>query len=404
LNITESTLEQTALQWLKDLGYEVLFGPDISPEGKAERFFAPTNPLPTLQEREDYKDVVLTGRLRKSLRAINPDIPDEAIEDAVRKITRTDIVGAYCSTPLLVENNRRFHRMLTDGIPVEYRRKPSPRPSSAGRGRSESEGEGFGAKPELEVLLKGVFDKKRLLDLILNFVVFEDDGAQVVKKVAAYHQYHAVNKAVNSTISACGIETEPDLLFGRFPAHEEGNPFAVKEEQVPYGRDTKQFGDRRIGVIWHTQGSGKSLLMVFYAGKIIRHPAMKNPTLLVITDRNDLDDQLFGTFSGCKDLLRQTPVQAESRGHIKELLKVVSGGVIFTTIQKFLPDIKGGSYPVLSERENIVVIAKVFYPEKLHTAISFFSYPLLPDLLHPMSFLQNPVQSSMPLQHPQKKT
>jgi len=210
---------------------------------------------------------------------------------------------------------------------------------------------------QLEVLLKGVFDKKRLLDLILNFVVFEDDGAQIVKKVAAYHQYHAVNKAVNSTISACGIEAEPDLLFGRFPAPEERNPFSVKEEQAPYGRDTKQFGDRRIGVVWHTQGSGKSLLMVFYAGKIIRHPAMKNPTLLVITDRNDLDDQLFGTFSGCKDLLRQTPVQAESREHIKELLKVASGGVIFTTIQKFLPDIKGGSYPVLSERENIVVIA-----------------------------------------------
>jgi type I restriction enzyme R subunit len=471
LNITESTLEDTALQWLKDLGYEVLFGPDMACDGL----------FPERDLTANYTDVVLTGRLRKSLRAINPDIPDEAIEDAVRKITRTDIVGAYCNTPLLVENNRRFHRMLTDGVDISYQaegrevhdkvwlidigdlanndwlavnqftviegqknRRPdilifingiplavielknpadenatirhafnqlqtykedisslfvfnelmvvsdglearmgtltanyerfmpwrtisgadyypqltsSHRPSPSERGRSESEGEGFVAKPELEVLLKGVFDKKRLLDLILNFVVFEDDCAQVVKKVAAYHQYHAVNKAVNSTISACGIEAEPDMLFGRFPAHEEGNPFAVKEEQAPYGRDAKQLGDRRIGIIWHTQGSGKSLLMVFYAGKIIRHPAMKNPTLLVITDRNDLDDQLFGTFCGCKDLLRQTPVQAESRDHIKELLKVASGGVIFTTIQKFLPDIKGGSYPVLSERENIVVIA-----------------------------------------------
>lgn len=467
-SLTESTLEEIALSWLKDLGYEVLFGPDISPEGDT------LTPALSQRERGSYSDVVLIGRLRKALRAINPNIPDEAIEDAVRKATRTE-------SPSLVENNRRFHRMLTDGVDVSYMAEsrevhdkvwlidiedlanndwlavnqftvvegqknrrpdilifinglplavielknpadekatikhafnqvqtykedisslfvfnelmvvsdglearmgtltanwerfmpwrtmsgadyyppltPSPRPSSTGRGGSEAEGEGFVAKPELEVLLKGVFEKKRLLDLILNFVVFEDDGAQVIKKVAAYHQYHAVNKAVNSTISACGIEAEPDLLYGRFPASEEGNPFSVKEEQAPYGSGAKEFGDRRIGVVWHTQGSGKSLLMVFYAGKIIRHPAMRNPTLLVITDRNDLDDQLFGTFSGCKDLLRQTPMQAESREHIKELLKVASGGVIFTTVQKFLPDIKGGSYPVLSERENIVVIA-----------------------------------------------
>ena len=443
--LTENVLEQTALQWLKALGYEVLFGPDISPDGDT------FTPALSLWERASYGEVVLIGRLRKALTQINPNIPEDAIDDAVRKVTRAE-------SPSLVENNRRFHRMLTDGIDVSYmsegreihdkvwlfdiedftnndwlavnqftvveghrNRRPdiivfinglplalielkNPADEKAtirhafnqlqtykadisglfifnelmivsdgleARMGTLTSGwdrfmpwrtiDGVDVAPpgsvQLEVLLKGVFEKKRLLDLILNFVVFEDDGAQVIKKVAAYHQYHAVNKAVNSTLSACGIEAEPDLLFGRFPAPEEGNPFYVKEEGAPYGKETKQFGNRRIGVVWHTQGSGKSLLMVFYAGKVIRHPAMGNPTLVVITDRNDLDDQLYGTFSGCKDLLRQTPVQAESREHIRELLKVASGGVIFTTIQKFLPDTKGVSYPVLSERENIVVIA-----------------------------------------------
>ena len=484
--LTESTVEDTTLSWFEDLGYEVLFGPDIAFDG----------PEPEREPAANYSDVILSGRLREALAAINPNIPDMALDDAIRKVTRTE-------SPSLIENNRRFHRMLTDGVDISYmadgrevhdkvwlldieelmnndwlavnqftvveghknRRPdivifinglplavielknpadekatirhafnqlqtykedisslfvfnelmvvsdglearmgtltanwerfmpwrtisgtdfqpplipspyPSPTPSPTGRGRGEgaehgrgNEGEGFARKSELEVLLKGVFDKKRLIDLVLNFITFEDDGAQVEKKVAAYHQYHAVNKAVDCTISACGIEAEPNLLYGRFPAPEEVDPFLVKEKPTPYGRSAKQFGDRRIGVVWHTQGSGKSLLMVFYAGKIIRHPAMKNPTLVVITDRNDLDDQLFGTFSGCKDLLRQTPVQAESREHLRELLQVAAGGVIFTTIQKFLPSPQpspsgrggkgeGGRQPVLSGRENIVVIA-----------------------------------------------
>jgi len=210
---------------------------------------------------------------------------------------------------------------------------------------------------ELEVLLKGVFDKRRFLDFILNFIVFEDDGAGIVKKMAAYHQFHAVNKAVEYTLSACGIEAEPRQLYGRFPAHEEMNPFEVREPSAPYGMGSDHFGSRRIGVIWHTQGSGKSLFMAFFAGKVIRHPDMENPTLVVITDRNDLDEQLFGTFSSCNDLLRQTPVQAENREHLKELLRVPAGGVVFTTIQKFLPDLKGQQYPELSPRRNIVVIA-----------------------------------------------
>jgi type I restriction enzyme R subunit len=158
--------------------------------------------------------------------------------------------------------------------------------------------------------------------LIRHFVVFESSKSSLEKKIAGYHQFHAVNKAVECTLDAASPK-----------------------------------GDRRVGVVWHTQGSGKSLTMVFYAGKIVEHPAMSNPTLVVLTDRNDLDGQLFGTFSACKDLLRQTPAQADSREHLQELLRVSSGGVIFTTIQKFLPESKGQKYPPLSDRRNIVVIA-----------------------------------------------
>jgi type I restriction enzyme R subunit len=175
---------------------------------------------------------------------------------------------------------------------------------------------------QLETLIKGVFAPQRLLDLLRYFVVFEQDEGRLIKKVAAYHQYHAVNKAVDSTIDA-----------------------------------TDAGGDQRVGVIWHTQGSGKSLSMLFYAGKIIQHPAMENPTLVILTDRNDLDDQLFGVFAAGQELLRQEPVQAQSRDHIQELLRVASGGVVFTTIQKFGPEGRSTEYPLLSERRNIVFIA-----------------------------------------------
>jgi type I restriction enzyme R subunit len=176
------------------------------------------------------------------------------------------------------------------------------------------------SRPEMEVLLKGVFEKSRLLDIIKNFIVFEVTQKETLKKLAAYHQYHATNRAISRTIEATGSN-----------------------------------GDRRCGVVWHTQGSGKSLTMVFYAGKLIQ--VLDNPTIVVLTDRNDLDGQLFDVFVKCKENLRQTPVQAENRNHIKELLKVASGGVIFTTIQKFFPDEKGQQYPLLSDRKNIVVIA-----------------------------------------------
>ncbi len=174
--------------------------------------------------------------------------------------------------------------------------------------------------PELEVLIKGIFAKERFLDLLQHFIVFEVDSDRIIKKMAGYHQFHAVNTAIARTVEAASPQ-----------------------------------GDRRVGVVWHTQGSGKSLTMAFYAGKMIQHPAMANPALVILTDRNDLDDQLFSTFAACADLLRQNPVQAENREHLQELLSVASGGVVFATIQKFSTE--NEKYPQLSDRRNIVFIA-----------------------------------------------
>ena len=178
-------------------------------------------------------------------------------------------------------------------------------------------------EPELRVLVRGLFERSRLLRYLRHCIVFEEDsGGRIVKKIAGYHQYHATQAAVEAVVTA----SRPD-------------------------------GDRRGGVVWHTQGAGKSLTMVFFAGQIVLHPAMANPTLVVITDRNDLDGQLFGTFSRCRDLLRQDPEQADSRAHLRSLLKRASGGVVFTTVQKFFVDEKGADHPLLSARRNIVVIA-----------------------------------------------
>ncbi|NLF77953.1 MAG: type I restriction endonuclease subunit R, partial [Chloroflexi bacterium] len=191
--------------------------------------------------------------------------------------------------------------------------------------------------PELATLIEGVFEHRRLLDLLRDFTVFNDTGSGLIKIIAGYHQYHAVRHAIESTIRASGLGKD------------------VAEDPADYGLSsvrTQSRGDKRAGVIWHTQGSGKSLLMVFYAGQLVRHPAMANPTLVVLTDRNDLDDQLFTTFSMCRDLLRQTPVQAQSREDLVALLNRASGGVIFTTLQKF-----GEITEPLTTRLNVVVIA-----------------------------------------------
>ncbi|MDO8771054.1 MAG: type I restriction endonuclease subunit R [Burkholderiaceae bacterium] len=427
--ITESVVEEAALAWLEGLGYAVLHGPDIAiGEPAAER----SDP--------NYRDVVLEGRLRQTLGHLNPELPAEALEDAYRKLTRTD-------APSLVERNRAVHRMLVDGVTVEYRRSdgsiagaqarvldfetpenndwlavnqftvaegqhtrrpdvvlfvnglplavielknpadenatiwsayqqlqtyqaqvPSlfatnaalivsdgvqARIGTLGAGkewfkpwRTITGREDAAAKlAELQVVLEGVFDKRRFLNLVRHFIVFEDTGGgKLAKKMAGYHQFHAVNVAVEETLRAARRVAEhraADVLGQYKSGHQPGG----------------EPGDRRVGVVWHTQGSGKSLTMAFYAGRVILHPAMENPTIVMLTDRNDLDDQLFGTFARCHDLLRQPPVQAADRADLREKLKVASGGVVFTTIQKFFPEEKGDRHPILSGRRNIVVIA-----------------------------------------------
>ena len=199
--------------------------------------------------------------------------------------------------------------------------------------------------PQLQVMLEGVCAFSRFLPLVRDFIVFEDDGSgALAKKMAGYHQFHAVGTAVTETLRAAEMQRSSGM--GERPGRYESGR-----------REGGDPGDRRIGVVWHTQGSGKSLTMAFYAGRIVREPAMANPTIVVLTDRNDLDDQLFGTFSRCRDLLRQPPVQAESRADLRNKLAVESGGVVFTTIQKFFPEEKGDRHPQLSDRRDIVVIA-----------------------------------------------
>lgn len=429
---TESVVEEAALEWLTRLGYSVLHDPDIAAGGPAAE-----------REESGYRDVVLEARLRAALLRLNPDLPREALEDAHRKLMRLD-------APSLIERNRAIHRMLVDGINVEFRRKDGSiggaqvrlidfddpaqndwlavnqftvaegqhlrRPdivlfvnglplavvelkntadegadvwaafrqlqtyqaqipalfatnvalvaSDGAQARIGSLGAGREwFKPwrtitgrdeaiklaELQVVLEGVFEQRRFLDLIRYFVVFEAlDGGKLVKKMAGYHQFHAVNVALEETLRAA-IPQESwhkSQGFAENDGRYDAAPMAGGED-----------GDRRVGVVWHTQGSGKSLTMAFYAGRVILAPEMENPTIVVLTDRNDLDDQLFGTFARCRDLLRQPPVQAEDRADLRTKLSVAGGGVVFTTIQKFFPEERGDRHPILSERRNIVVIA-----------------------------------------------
>jgi len=209
------------------------------------------------------------------------------------------------------------------------------------------DGEGDAPKTalELEVLVRGVFERQRFLDLLQHFIVFEEDpdSGALHKIIAGYHQFHAVNAAVEETVRASGM-AEDGMAKDQSGTYWAGRMHGGKP------------GDRRAGVVWHTQGSGKSFSMLFFAARVVRHPAMRNPTLVVLTDRNDLDDQLFGQFQRCADILGQTPVQASGREHLRELLNRASGGVIFTTIHKFMPE-KGEPMPELSARLNIVVIA-----------------------------------------------
>jgi len=426
-NLVEKDIELAALDWFQGLSYKILHGPHIAPGEPSA-------------ERAAFDEVVLAGRLREAIRRLNPAVPEEAREEALRKVLR---VG----TPSLTQTNRAFHRMLRNGVPVEYPRadgsiagddvrlvdfenvaandwlavnqftviegQQNRRPDivifvnglplglielknavdedatiwsayaqvqtykaeipsllhynallvlsdglEARIGSLTANQEWFkvwrtidgqhDAAPgtlELETLIRGVFERQRFLDLLQHFIAFEEDpdSGALQKIIAGYHQFHAVNAAVEETVRASGMSEETPMV------REEGGYWSGR---MHGGKP----GDRRAGVVWHTQGSGKSFSMLFYAGRIIRDPAMQNPTLVVLTDRNDLDDQLFGQFQRCHDILGQTPVQAESRERLRELLAVASGGVVFTTIQKFFPE-KGEKMPALSQRRNIIVIA-----------------------------------------------
>ena len=424
--LSESVVEQAALDWFRGLGYDVVGGPDMPPGPQSLR--------------ESYADAIFPSVVRGALDRLNPNLPTDALDDAFRRLTRPE--GSN-----LEARNRAFHRFAVNGVTVEYRdgqgairgapvwvfdfeqpsnndwlvvnqfrveesnnnRRPdivlfvnglplavielknpadedatlrsawqqlrtyqAELPSLFAFNAVLAVSDGVEArlgtltagwewfKPwrtisgeelapvfltELQVAIEGVFEKRRFLALLRDFIVFEDDGGgQLAKKMTGYHQFHAVETAVGETLRAAELQRATDVgeERGRYESGRKpgGNP-----------------GDRRIGVVWHTQGSGKSLTMAFYAGRIIREPAMANPTVVVLTDRNDLDDQLFGTFARCRDLLRQPPLQADSRADLRSKLAVEAGGVVFTTIQKFFPEEKGDRHPLLSERRNIVVIA-----------------------------------------------
>jgi type I restriction enzyme R subunit len=402
--LSEAAVEKVVLDHLAGLGYAISFDAEIGPDGKAP-------------EREAYADVVLAKRLIAAIEKLNPAIPSEARGDALRKVLATEM-------PSLVEENRRLHKLMVEGVVVEFysedgtirgdkvrlidfenlaandwlatgqftviesgiNRRPdivvfvnglplgvielkAPGGENATLSGAHNQlqtyktqipslfrtnavlvtsdgitarigsltadqerfmpwrttdGKVIAAKgqPELNILIEGIFDRRRLLDLLHDFTVFGETGSGLAKIIAGYHQFHAVRHAVEKTVEASAPQ-----------------------------------GDRKVGVIWHTQGSGKSLLMAFYAGQLVRRTELENPTIVVITDRNDLDDQLFNTFSMCRDLIRQTPTQADSRDDLQTALSRASGGVIFTTIQKFSPATGEATYPMLSDRRNIVVIA-----------------------------------------------
>ncbi|GAB2954982.1 type I restriction endonuclease subunit R [Hymenobacter coalescens] len=451
--LTESAIEEFAIELLEQLEYQYCYGPDLAPDG----------PSP---ERASFADVLLLERLRGAIALLNPTVPAEAREDALRQVQRI-------ASPELLANNEVFHRLLTEGVPVQYQKdgqdrgdvvwladfqRPdrneflavnqftviengyNKRPDlvlfvnglplvvlelknaadeqatlksaykqletykalipglftyngllvisdglearagslSAGLSRFMAWKSADGvadASPlvgQLETLIWGMLAPATLLDLLRHFVVFEKSKKEdpqtgvitiaTVKKVAAYHQYYAVNAAVYSTLRAAGHVPDDNVAVaapsaGRGYGRSTVRPTLAEEAPEQYGLPgvaAQEFGDRKGGVVWHTQGSGKSLTMVFYTGKIVQ--LLDNPTVVVITDRNDLDDQLFDTFAASVQLLRQEPYQVKDRDDLKDKLRVASGGVVFSTIQKFQPE-EGNVYEELSARSNIIVIA-----------------------------------------------
>ena len=429
--ITEDQLEQLCLDWFREGGYEYANGYDIAHDGDTP-------------ERDDYKQVLLAGRLLDALQRINPQIPVATLEEQVVHVLSKP------EHPVLIQNNRNFQQYLLDGMPVEYTPSLSvPLPEGEGKKRdhvqlidfhnpdnnqflvvnqftvkgtkmnrrpdvvvfinglpiavielknpADESADVWGAwnqlqtyrdeisdlfvfnealvisdgitarvgsltapkerfmpwrtirnendRPvleyELEKIVKGFFDRKLLLDYIRYFVLFEQDGDRLIKKIAGYHQFHAVREAVRVTLIASHA---PDKNLR-------------ETERATYGKEVKP-GSRKAGVVWHTQGSGKSISMVCYAGMLLQQPEMQNPTLVVVTDRNDLDNQLFDNFVAAKMLLKQVPVRADSRDDLRELLESrQSGGIIFTTVQKFSLLNGEEHHPALSQRSNIVVIS-----------------------------------------------
>ena len=403
-NYTESELELAALEWFEQIGYEVTTESDVSPDSD--------NPI-----RESYGEVVLKERLMSALEQVNPTLPSDAVEEAFRQITipqhpgwlennhafhrmvteGIDVQvrqpdGSFKTEKALVFNKENPEAndflvvnqftvkqdkttkrpdivVFVNGLPIAVFELKNPANEGVGTEEAYNQIQTYkdtiptlfthnelvvlgdvnsligtatsplsrystwrtldgdtiapNSLPQLEVLIKGVFDKHRLIDIIHHYILFQVNGEDVFKIFTAYHQYHAVHTAVEATARAISDQ-----------------------------------GDRRIGVVWHTQGSGKSLTMVFYAARLMQDPRLKNPTLIVITDRNDLDDQLFTTFSCCRELLRCLPVQTESRSKLRELLnQKSSGGIIFSTIQKFAPETGESSMSVLTDRSNVIVMA-----------------------------------------------
>ena len=403
--ITEDHLEQQCLEWFKELGYRYVFAPDLDRDG----------PTP---ERSDYRKVILTGRLRSALQRLNPGVPASSIESAVLQLANPNVPGLLASNrnfhrwmtqglpitymdgnqqvgirlkvigfdnpaandwlvvnQLAIQGTKHNRRpdvvVYLNGLPLAVIELKNPADEKAGiwaafnqlqtykqdipdlftanvllvisdgiqarlgslsadqerfqRWRTiegvNNEVDPLGAHRDLETLVRGIFDKGRLLEFVRRFCLFEEDG-QIIKKIAAYHQFHAVREAVERVVTA----SRPD-------------------------------GDKKGGVVWHTQGAGKSIEMACLSGKLLSDPRLENPTLVLVTDRQDLDGQLFGVFAGAGDLLGESPKQANSRQELRDLLgNRPSGGIIFTTIQKFATEAGEDQFPVLSERYNIVVI------------------------------------------------
>ncbi|WP_419648047.1 type I restriction endonuclease subunit R, partial [Thiolapillus sp.] len=418
--MNEEELENLCLDWFREGGWDVVYGPDIAPDG--------ADP-----QRDDYAQVILKHDLEVAFTHINPQLPHECFEQVVSKLSQAESLD-------LITNNRAFHRLLLEGVPVEFKqdeeihndhaflvdfeqltnnrfvainqftvsgtkqpRRPdvicfinglpfavlelkSPSDENADIWDAFNQlqtykdeigdlfifnealvvSDGYTArvgsltanqerfmpwrtikheddKPkltwQLETLVRGFFDRELFLDYIRYFVLFESNGETIIKKIAGYYQFHAVREAVKATVIAAQ-EIE-----------------GVAEKRATYADEVVP-GSKKAGVVWHTQGSGKSISMCCYAGKLLQQPAMNNPTLIVVTDRNDLDGQLFATFSNAVELLKQTPVQANDRDELRQLLaERESGGIIFTTVQKFALLDDENSHPILNDRHNIVVIS-----------------------------------------------